>query len=260
MPATPTPNASPRARPATGEPTPPTIPFHVVGHRLGSGADADVWEAQHQVIDQAVAVKVLRSPNDLDRSQRFLNEARLSRTLRHRNLVAVHDVGITDEGNPYFSMQRFESSLDKRPPKLNATTLSSLILDIGSSLDYLHTNAVIHRDVKPANVLWTYDSGSLQFSLGDLGLAINDTRLAPGTAPFTAPELLTPGGQATNLSDLFSFAQLIGLTARSAQIHESALLEISHALAPCLRVNPQDRRTSVAALVLELLQVLREFR
>ncbi|GEM_PF-1028958 len=124
--------------------------------KLGQGGMGVVWKAWDTQLKRVVALKQILTKEGVDGEQieRFMREAQLAAKLRHPNIIAVHDVGV-HEGQHYFTCEYVEGrSLEEAmkgrvPPK----QLLSWVKDVAQALAYAHEQGVVHRDVKPANVL-----------------------------------------------------------------------------------------------------------
>jgi eukaryotic-like serine/threonine-protein kinase len=164
---------------------------------VGVGAFGTVYRARDPELDRVVAIKVPRAgslsgPQDLDRFQR---EARSVAQLRHPGIVPVHEVG-THEGLPYLvsdfvkGITLADLMTGKRPPAQEA---ARLIADIADILQYAHENGVIHRDVKPSNILLGADGrphlmdfGLAKRDAGDISMTMDGQVL--GTPAYMSPE------------------------------------------------------------------------
>ncbi|MFN8192232.1 MAG: serine/threonine-protein kinase [Nocardioidaceae bacterium] len=146
--------------------------------RLGSGSFATVWRGYDPELDAVVAVKVLADnwAGSSDVRERFLNEARILRRLAHPRVVRVHDVGVAigDDGQerPYFVMDHIGGgTLADRIGRLDASEALRLAADAARAVDVLHEAGIVHRDVKPGNLLVDADCDPVRVLVADLGSA-----------------------------------------------------------------------------------------
>ncbi|TDD25493.1 serine/threonine-protein kinase [Nonomuraea diastatica] len=183
---------------------------------LGRGGMGTVWRGHDELLDRQVAVKELSMPHRSGPERevllgRTMREARLSARLSHPNIAVVYDVVEADE-RPWIVLQYVPSRslgdvIRERGP-LPATTVARIGLNLLEALRAAHTKGIVHRDVKPANVLMTDDGHAV---LTDFGLAttLDDqahlTRegIVLGTPAYIAPERAR-GGPSTPQADLWS--------------------------------------------------------
>ena len=182
---------------------------------VARGGFARVWQARQVSLDRLVAVKVYEARlDDGGDRRRFLQEsAAAGRLSAHPNVVTVHDAGILPEGQPYLLMDLYPGgslrrwlSRDERPTDEQVRHVGVRIAD---ALAAAHAVGVVHRDVKPSNVLV---DGYGEPALADFGLAVvqeGEAELSGSpvhaTPAFAPPEVLR-GGQATEAGDVFSLA------------------------------------------------------
>ena len=189
---------------------------YVVRRRLGSGGAAVVWLAEDTVLERPVAVKVLSEALADDESwmARFTREARVAASLSHPNLVSVYDFG-ADSERPYIVMEYMPGgSLYERVAAGEQVDPKALARDLLAALEAIHCAGVIHRDIKPGNVLLSADGTAC---LTDFGVArpedatsLTQTGHIPGTGKFMAPELWA-GHPADERTDLFAAGVLLRL-------------------------------------------------
>jgi serine/threonine-protein kinase len=185
---------------------------------LGRGGMADVWLGIDERLGRPVAVKVLDRANQSDRSTavRFNLEARTVARLAHPNIVAVYDVG-TDNDAPYLVMELVEgpsvAQLLQDGP-LDIGTAIGIAGQICDALEAAHEAGVVHRDVKPANVLVT---AAGRVKVCDFGIArpalaaqvgVTGAAIAVGTSEYMAPEQVT-GGPLDHRADLYGLGCLL---------------------------------------------------
>ena len=177
---------------------------------LGEGATGLVFEAAAED-GTSVALKLLRPERAADAvaRSRFLREARVARRIKSRHVVPILDVGEEPEGTylamPYFP-QGSLARLLRETGYLSLDRTVRLAAELGRGVDALHDHGILHRDVKPSNVLLADDGTA---ALADFGLAraSDSTRLTEegqllGTPHYLAPELIE-GLEATRASDLY---------------------------------------------------------
>ena len=180
---------------------------------LGEGASGAVFLAQHAFLQRRSAVKILAPSlaSEFDFGERFLNEARLASSLADTNVVTTHAVGATDVprlGRVHWIEQELvpgrslQDYLDRWT--LAPTEAARLLVDIASGLAAAHRSGLLHRDIKPDNVLLTHCRTA---KLGDFGLAqpvdATDRGWLVGTPNFMAPELFEDAAPSP-ASDVYS--------------------------------------------------------
>lgn len=189
---------------------------------LGSGGMGEVYLAQHPRLPRRDALKLLPpewSADDEYRA-RFNREADLASTLWHPHIVGVHDRG-EEDGQLWLSMD-FVDGLDaarlladQYPAGMPVDEVVHVVTAVATALDYAHKQGLLHRDVKPANIMMTHfdDEGQQRILLTDFGIArnINDisgltkTNFTVGTVAYAAPEQLL-GEEVDGRADLYSLA------------------------------------------------------
>ena len=175
---------------------------------IGRGGMADVYRGADVVLDRDVAIKVLTERDDGERD-RFLREARSMARLNHRNIVAVYDAG-RDDGWSYIVMELVEGRTLGSVPAHELTVHTAIrhYVEVLEALSYAHENDVVHRDVKPANVM-VLPSGAVKVM--DFGLARRTSDMSSassageivGTIAYLPPERFL-GKTADARSDLYS--------------------------------------------------------
>jgi serine/threonine protein kinase len=181
---------------------------------LGRGGMAAVWLGEDIVLDRPVAVKILADTiaSDPEFVARFRREAKTAAGLSHPNLVGVYDYA-DDEERPYLVMQYVPGEdLGSIIAREGRTDLERLARELLDALAHIHAVGILHRDVKPGNVLIAPDGTA---KLIDFGIAqptdatsLTRTGLILGTERYAAPEVME-GRQATERSDLYSCGVLL---------------------------------------------------
>lgn len=206
------------------EPEDRTISAPTLTHRyelrglIGHGGMAEVYRAFDVHLAREVAIKMMDPTlaSDVDR-QRFASEMRLLASLNHAHLVTLLDAGFDDEGNrPWLVMELVDGpSLAQRLAEgpLSPDEVARIGAGLASALAHVHANGIVHRDVKPANVLLTADGLP---KLADFGIArmaddrsdLTGTGRTIGTASYLAPEQLS-GTPVTGASDIYALGLVL---------------------------------------------------
>jgi eukaryotic-like serine/threonine-protein kinase len=184
---------------------------------LGSGGMALVYRARDEELDRPVAIKVLADNLAADEAfrKRFLREARLAARLAHKNVVQVYDSGETD-GRPYIVMEYVEgetlAELLARRGRLPPVDAVELALQVCSGLEHAHRAGLVHRDIKPQNLLIRGD-GTIK--IVDFGIArsahgtrLTETGSVLGTAAYLAPEQAA-GEEVTAAADVYALGVVL---------------------------------------------------
>jgi len=258
-------------------------PYRVVAP-LGRGGMAAVYRAHDPALDRDVALKVLPAEflHDPAFAARFKQEAQVAAKLEHPHIVPVHAFGI-EQGRPWMAMRRLAGgSLAERvrrgplPPREAAEALRG----VADALDYAHARGIVHRDVKPANVL--LDEAGRAY-LADFGIArmlegspvVTATGLIQGSPTYMAPEQAM-GTKVDRLADVYSIGVMafecltgrapytgttpVAILMKHVQepVPEPAPAELAPALAAvvrrCLAKAPADRWPSAGAFAAALEQ------
>jgi serine/threonine protein kinase len=253
--------------------------------KLGEGQMGIVYLAHDPEIDRRIALKVLRRElvSDGDPLNRFANESRVIGRLSHPNIVTVYDVG-HDHGTVFIAMELLKgASLEKfvSDQGLPVADVVRIGVQIADALDYAHQRGVIHRDIKPGNIIVTQD---LQVKLTDFGIARLDDPAANlqtqagdilGTPSYMSAEQVQ-GKTVDGRSDLYALGVILyelccgrrpftgsNLSAVFLAIAKDVprpLKELAPAvptvladvIMKCLQKNPDDRYPSGRALVVAL--------
>lgn len=231
--------------------------------RIAIGGMGEVWRAKDQILGRTVAIKVLKEEYTGDPGflQRFRAEARHTALLNHVGIANVFDYG-EEEGSAYLVMELVPgqplSSIIEREQVLSPDRTMSIISQTARALAVAHAQGLVHRDVKPGNLLITPES---RVKVTDFGIArladqvpLTQTGQVMGTAQYLAPEQAT-GQTATGSSDIYSLG-VIGYECLTGHRPFSGESQIAIALA---QVNdappplPDTLPTPVRALLMSML-------
>lgn len=195
-------------------PPPPAAP-RITGFSyvrpLGSGGFADVYQYEQDMPRRIVAVKVLRSPviGDRDRSDFEAEADAMARLSNHPSIVSMYSAGVAVDGRPYLAMEFCPDSMRERTRR-NPAPLQA-VLDAGvrlaGALETAHRAGILHRDVKPSNVLLTATGRP---ALADFGISVlqgswaSQTREQALSIPWSAPEVITAHTTGTIASEVWS--------------------------------------------------------
>jgi serine/threonine-protein kinase len=228
--------------------------------RLGAGGMATVFLAKDCRLERDVAIKRLHAHSPEDVGRRFQREAKVGASLNHPNIVGVYDTVTDDEGvlivMEYVAGHTLREEIARGP--MEPTRAIEVLCAVAAALDHAHEHGVVHRDVKPANVL--VDDERDIVKLADLGIATaaENTRITHsgnvlGTAAYMAPERLD-GGAGDKAVDIYALAAVAFemLSGRKA-VDGATPLEIARRVAT---QPPQDLREFVADAPAEAAEVL----
>ena len=189
--------------------------YKILDH-LGTGGMATVWLGYDTILDRQVAIKTFKiDANDEDAVKRFNREAKAVTSLSHPNIVSIYDV--ENEGEFYYLILEYVEGMTLKDymiknPRIPIETIVHIAKQIAAGLSHAHQNGIIHRDIKPQNILM---NENLTCKITDFGIAraYGDTTLTQtnqmlGTVYYLSPEQ-GRGNVATAQSDIYSLGILI---------------------------------------------------
>tara|TARA_R110002096_G_scaffold77896_6_gene183244 strand:- start:4681 stop:5970 length:1290 start_codon:yes stop_codon:yes gene_type:complete len=263
-----------------------TIGRYEIIETLGKGAMGIVYKARDPLLDRTVAVKTIVSPRGSGRRnrkaylERFEREAKAAAKMQHPSIVTIFDVG-SEEGQPFMVLEYLPGdSLADRLDKVRIPLGKGVqtAMDLAGALGFAHSERIVHRDVKPANVL---NAGDNRWKLADFGIArmpdsdLTQVGIFMGTPGYAPPEAISQG-RYTPQADVFAwgavFYELLSgripyegpdtrttngyvlkKTARSPREHDPSIPEVlaevcMTALHPSIEVRYKDGHAARAAL------------
>lgn len=245
-----------------------SIPGYELIDPAGEGGMGRVFVARQTNLNRLVAIKFLSVDHDADpeeRYARFAREAEIMASLKHPNVLAIHDFG-EDDGRPYLVMEFVEGGdLRRRMPKSGPMPIASalaVLMPVAEALQYLHDRGILHRDLKPENILMQGDIPKV----ADFGIAVERsgsgelTRSGQGlgTLGYVAPELqyrLPVDERADQYSlaamsyELLTGQRPLGLFKPPSHHNPALTPEVDRVVLRGLEEEPKDRFASVSALV-----------
>ena len=249
----------------------PCVPGYESLKLIAFGGMGDIYLAHQVSTGRQVVLKLMSSELLVDRSQqaRFLREADLMGSLSHPNVVPVLDSGITD-GSPFLVMEYCAGgSLDRRMGAGKVFALTEVlrtVLPVAQGLQFLHDRGILHRDLKPQNILFS-DAGTPMIT--DFGLAVRKSEVGEltqtaetfGSVGYAAPEQQY-GLSVDERADQYSLAVIVyemltgkrplGILRRPSERNPLLHPHLDEVLLRALREDPQDRYESVSAFVSQL--------
>jgi hypothetical protein len=208
--------------------------------RLGEGGMGKVYRARHRLLARDTAVKLLKPDVMSDEAvRRFEREVQITARLRHPNTIEIYDYGRTPEGIFYYAMEYLDGYDLSRLVELNGPLAPDRVVHIlrqaSRSLREAHGVGLIHRDIKPMNIIVSAGGGEydvvkvLDFGLvkevAETGPGMTAVNIIPGTPPYIAPERMRDGGEVDGRSDIYALGAVAFnlLTGRQAYEGDTAL-------------------------------------
>jgi serine/threonine-protein kinase len=166
---------------------------YILERPVAEGGMGSVWRAKHRTLGRSFAIKFLKTAvlGGESLEQRFFREARLAASVQHRFVVAIVDYGVTDETVPYMVMEFLQGeSLDRRAhrgPPLSVRELLRICGEVSLGLEAVHQAGVIHRDLKPDNIMLVREADGIIPKLVDFGISRPEVERIDGKKRLTHP-------------------------------------------------------------------------
>ncbi|MFH1891434.1 MAG: serine/threonine-protein kinase [Candidatus Zixiibacteriota bacterium] len=250
---------------------------YVVIERISHGSIAQVYKARQSSLKRVVAVKVLTERAALEPAiiRRFEQEAMIVAQLKHPNIVHVIDRGV-DRNRCFFVMDFVHGMTLKKIMADGEFPLGSginILLQVLKALDYAHSNGIIHKDIRPSNILIENSGNAL---IADFGIAqmIDKERtiqtrsnLVKGRLTYRSPEQMLRFREIDQTTDIFSIGVILyelttgdkplGWYRQPSEINPEIPRQLDSVILKCLQLDPQDRYQSVEDLRHSLLSAVR---
>ncbi|MEM9314277.1 MAG: protein kinase [Pseudomonadota bacterium] len=237
---------------------------------IGEGGMAQVYRAFDREINRSVALKILKEEHcqHEEYTKRFIREGRAAGALTHPNIVTIYDVGTIDDA-PYIMMEMLTGETlgdmlvsGERP---SMEEILECVIQLADALDYAHEQSVVHRDMKPDNII--FNQADRRVKIADFGIArlseqdISDSTQAGmmlGTPRYMSPEQAT-GDKVDGRSDLFAvgvlmYEMITGRKAFDADTMTTLILQIVQKDPVSIRQTDSDAPIGVEKIVNKLLQ------
>jgi serine/threonine protein kinase len=193
---------------------------YLIKRRIGSGAMGAVYEAEHEILGRTVAVKILhrRLGDDGDLMKRFMNEARAVGGIRHPNVVESYDVAVTPDGLPFLVLEYIDGHSLSREIResgpMSPERAVRVLSQVAAALHAAHERGIVHRDVKPGNVMLlegdvvkVLDFGISKFGAKD----VFDTSQGQiiGSPHYMAPEQVVNVANVDRRADIYALGAVL---------------------------------------------------
>ncbi len=247
--------------------------------KIGFGGMGDVYRASRLLIGDQVAIKILHAArvSDPQAGERFRREAQAAARLKHPNAVAIYDFGVTSDGLVYLVMELVEGQnlrqIIKQQGSLSPATVSEITTQTCSALQAAHLQNVVHRDLKPDNIMVNVTISGLRVKVLDFGIAklrdlaasnLTVTGSVMGTPHYMSPEQCL-GEEIDSRSDLYSlgvvmYQMLTGSLPFNSSTSTAVVMQHVNKEPPSLRSINLSISPAVEAVVLHALAKRREER
>lgn len=246
--------------------------------KLGAGGMGTVYRASRLLIGDEIAIKILHSEQSDPRSvERFSREAQAAARLKHPNAVTIYDFGVTDDGLQYLVMDLVEGEslrrIIKQQGPLTPSVSVEIINQVCAALDEAHRHNIIHRDIKPDNIMVDVATAGLHVKVLDFGIAklrddtssnLTQTGSILGTPHYMSPEQCL-GEELDKRSDIYSvgivlYEMLTGLVPFNSPTSAAVVVQQVTQPPPSLRALNASLSPAVESVVLHALEKRRAAR
>jgi serine/threonine protein kinase len=194
---------------------------------LGSGGMAEVWSATNTFTERQLAIKFMnvQVAKNSDAAARFLKEAKVSARINHPNIIDIHDVGQTDDGQLFLVMELLtgfplEVALRRQNPPMSVYEFVLVMCEVGSALAAAHKSGIVHRDLKPTNIFLhtvrdgvaipkLLDFGVSKFLEDDQNHALTIAGTVLGSPLYMSPEQARGDSNLDGRTDVFAFGAIL---------------------------------------------------
>ncbi len=196
---------------------------------LGSGGMAEVWSATNTFTERQLAIKFMNpdvaGAKTPEAAARFLKEAKVSARINHPNIIEIHDVGQTDQGQLFLVMELLtgfplEVGLRRQNPPMTIYELMLVMVEVGDALAAAHKSGIVHRDLKPTNIFLhkpqtgtpmpkLLDFGVSKFLEDDQNHALTIAGTVLGSPLYMSPEQARGESQLDGRTDVFAFGAIL---------------------------------------------------
>lgn len=247
--------------------------------KLGSGGMATVYRATRRLIGDTVAIKILHPEQvrDPQGAERFRREAQAAARLKHPNAVTIYDFGVAPDGLVYLVMELVEGknirTMIREKGPLPPKTVADILTQACGALEAAHRQHIVHRDIKPDNIVVDVTPAGLRVKVLDFGIAwmrdmstasLTQTGNVIGTPHYMSPEQCL-GEELDNRSDIYSlgvvlFEMLAGVVPFNSPTSTAVIIQHVNQAPPPLRVINISVPSAVETVVLRALSKSREDR
>jgi serine/threonine protein kinase len=247
--------------------------------KLGEGGMGAVYLSTRLMIGDTVAIKILHSAqvSDPQAIERFRREAQAAARLKHQNAVTIYDFGVSNEGSVYLVMELAEGQslrdIIKQQGPVTPSAAAEIMSQVCAALDAAHRQHIVHRDMKPDNIIVEVTNTGLRVKVLDFGIAkmrdltasnLTQTGAVMGTPYYMSPEHCM-GEELDHRSDIYSlgivlFEMLAGVVPFNSPISTAVVVQHVNQAPPSLRALNASISPAVEAVVMHALEKRREAR